>query len=437
MRKPRVLMFSPAFAPEFFSEAIVSSKLALAFLDAGWEVAVFTTAQGNGAGYVNDWSPPWLPLKEVRCAPSPGRMTGRLRQVPSMLRNVMTVRHPVSGSLWAERVAREAVILHRQQPFDLMLTRSTSCYAHLPAMLVKREVRIPWVANWNDPPGHLFPAPYHYPMPPLQRLFKDRYLRAAAQLADVNSFPSRELLDYLQEPLGLGAAKNAVVIPHVGLGQHGSVAGSLPGRFRIIHAGNLSRERDPSPFLRALAELVRENPQAGIEFEIIGHMDAEFSPLIEQLGLGGVVIRTPGLPFLECLRRMEQADALLLVEAPCARGIFFPSKLIDYVEVGRPVLALSPAGGVVERLVRDYGFGEFASLDDADAIRTGLNRLLVASRRQGACPYEFAGIRDRVAPGRIVADIAGAAGLEWDSGCAQAAETGRAGQDENAEAPHE
>lgn len=437
MQKPRVLMFSPAFAPEFFSEAIVSSKLALAFLDAGWEVTVFTTTQGNGAGYVNDWSPPWLPLQEVRRAPSPGHVTGRLRRVLLMLRNVMNVRHPVSGSLWAERVAREAVILHRQQPFDLMLTRSTSCYAHLPAMLVKREVRIPWVANWNDPPGHFFPAPYHYPMPPLQRFFKDRYLRAAAQLADVNSFPSPELMDYLREPLGLGVAKNAVVIPHVGLGRHGPAVRSAPDGFRIIHAGNLSRERDPSPFLRALAGLVRENPQAGIEFEIIGHMDPEFSPLIEQLGLGRVVVRTPGLPFLECLQRMERADALLLVEAPCASGIFFPSKLIDYVEVGRPVLALSPAGGVVDGLVGNYGFGEFASLEDADAIRIGLTRLFDASRRQGASQYEFAGIRDRVSPGRIVADIAGAAGLAWDSGCARVVRAGAACQDDNAESRHE
>lgn len=410
-RKPRALVFAPAFAPVFFSEALVNSKLALAMLNAGWEVNVFTAATRGGDAYAKDWSEPWFRLRELQYAVSPQATPGRLGRALTIVRNAIAVRHPVSGSLWAEAVARQALALHRERPFDVMLSRSTSCFAHLPAMLLRRELRIPWIANWNDPPGHLFPAPYSYPLSSAERFFKNRYLRAAAQMADVNSFPSRELMDYLRVPLGLERGGRSVVLPHVGLGRYGQSTLSRPGRFRISHAGNLSRERDPSSFLRALAGLVQAHPQVQIEFEIIGQMDDSFAPLITELGLDRVVLRTPGLPFLDCLRRLEESDALLLIEAPCAQGIFFPSKLVDYAEAGRPVLALSPEGGVVENLIRTYRFGEFAPVEQDEAIKSALNRLFAASQTQGPTEYDFAAIRDYTAPSRLVTEISAAAGL--------------------------
>lgn len=410
-RKPRALIFAPAFAPVFFSEALVNSKLALAMLDAGWDLTIFTVATTGGDAYANDWSEPWHRLRALQFSVSSPAPTGRLGRALTIARNVMAVRHPVSGSLWAETVARQALALHRERPFDIMLSRSTSCCAHLPALLLRRELNIPWIANWNDPPGHRFPAPYSYPLSPVHRFFKDRYLRAAAQMADVNSFPSRQLMDYLAAPLGLKRGGRSVVLPHVGLGRYGRAAVLQPGRFRISHAGNLSRERDPSHFLRALAWLVKAHPLVQIEFEIIGQMDESFAPLISELGLDTVVMRTPGLPFLDCLHRLEEADALLLIEAPCDQGIFFPSKLVDYAEVGRPVLALSPAGGVVEDLIRTYRLGEFAPVGQDDAIRSALDSLFTACQTTEPTKYHFAAIRDYIAPQRLVAELAAVAGF--------------------------
>jgi hypothetical protein len=63
------------------------------------------------------------------------------------------------------------------------------------------------------------------------------------------------------------------------------------------------------------------------------------------------------------LHRLEEADALLLIEAPCENVMFFPSKIVDYFEVGRPVLALSRKGGVVEALFWTCSFGEFAPVE--------------------------------------------------------------------------
>jgi len=58
-------MFSPAFAPLANPEAIVNSKLALAMLDAGWEVDIISRNLSGMTDYDygSGWVEPWLPLK--------------------------------------------------------------------------------------------------------------------------------------------------------------------------------------------------------------------------------------------------------------------------------------------------------------------------------------------------------------------------------------
>ncbi|HXY59428.1 MAG TPA: glycosyltransferase [Methylocystis sp.] len=411
-RPPRVLMFAPAFAPDFFSEALVNSKLALAMLDAGWEVVVFSAPGGDNV-YARGWSEPWSQLREIswNLPPTP-------RGVFVRLAAAICARHPISGSLWAERTARTAAALHAEKPFDLVLSRSTSCVAHLPALLFRarrRKESAPiWIANWNDPPGHRFPPPYDFPSPPLQRRLMDRYLRAAATAADANTFPSELLRDYLAEPLGLDAEgvpplRRGVVIPHVGLGWRPRAAPLADlSRFRVSHAGNLSRERDPTMFFAAFAKFAERHPEVRCEIEIVGQLDPAAEAAAAKLGLHERIRLVGGLPYMACLERLAAADLLLLLEAPCARGVFLPSKLIDYIEVGRPILAVSPRIGVVRELIEHHNFGLAAANDSAADIEAALERGFEERSQPNLCRARQRAIewmRDLVRPDRIVADI--------------------------------
>jgi glycosyltransferase involved in cell wall biosynthesis len=415
-RPPRVLMFAPAFAPSFFSEALVNSKLALAMLDAGWEVVVFA-APGGGKVYSSGWGEPWSRLEAVRRDPPDHQRSGLAGNAARLLGAIRTG-HPIGSASWADRAARAALELHREQPFDLALSRSTSCIAHLPAMLFRRrlgDAAPVWIANWNDPPSHRFPPPYCYPVPPLQRLLKDRYLRAAATTADVNTFPSEQLRDYLAEPLGLDTAdtpmlRRGLIIPHIGMGwRPGSAAAPAdPSRFRICHAGNLSRERDPTLLFKAFAKVAKRYPEIRCEIEIIGQLDPAFEAVAAEFGLTGVIRKITGMPFLDCLERLAEADLLVLIEAPCERGVFLPSKLIDYVEVGRPLLALSPSVGAVRDLIECHEFGWFAANDSEDEIEAALERSLDERYRQEAARARQDArerMADRVRPDRIIQDI--------------------------------
>jgi glycosyltransferase involved in cell wall biosynthesis len=178
--------------------------------------------------------------------------------------------------------------------------------------------------------------------------------------------------------------------------------------FRIAHAGNLSQERDPTALFRALATFAARHPDTHFEFEIIGGMDAGFEAAAKALGVGHMLRRRSGLPYLACLERLANADLQVMVEAPCEQGVFLPSKLTDYVEVGRPILAISPRVGVVRELIDACGFGVAATCDVEAEIEAALETCFVErdsaglGHRRSAAMEE---IREAVRPGRILADL--------------------------------
>ena len=78
----------------------------------------------------------------------------------------------------------------------------------------------------------------------------------------------------------------------------------------------------------------------------------------------------------------EDADVLVVIDAP-TRGPspFLPSKLVDYLPLGKPIFAITPRDGASATLVRSLG-GIVAPPDDDAAIRVAL-RDLIARWREG------------------------------------------------------
>jgi glycosyltransferase involved in cell wall biosynthesis len=246
------------------------------------------------------------------------------------------------------------------------------------------------------------------------RFFQDRYLRTAARSADVNTFPSAQLRDYLAAPLGLEdenlpAGRRGLVIPHIGIGYRPNRAHPRePNAFRICHAGNLSAERDPTPLFRALQKLAERNPDLILEFEIIGQINSAFETAAAELGIEKMLRIVPGMPYLACLDRLASADLQVLIEAPCDRGVFLPSKLADYNEVGQPILALSPRHGAVRDLIDQHGFGVFAANDSDEQVEAALAQCLEEHRETGAShprKSALAKMAELIAPARVVEQI--------------------------------
>jgi glycosyltransferase involved in cell wall biosynthesis len=170
----------------------------------------------------------------------------------------------------------------------------------------------------------------------------------------------------------------------------------------ITHVGTAYKTSSPQFYLDALdglPDLVRDN----IETRFIGRVtDAEqrqFENRKAEIKLLGF------MPQTEALRSMEDTDCLLVT---MTNDISLPGKLYEYMAARKPVIALSPTGGEVDRFMQETRAGWCVDYRDQESIQRLLMRLAEEKNRSGACEQRIADAEtiQRFARPRLVSDYA-------------------------------
>ena len=90
--------------------------------------------------------------------------------------------------------------------------------------------------------------------------------------------------------------------------------------------------------------------------------------MIEQYGLKDYVKVIPSIEYKKSLEMMADYDVAVIMEAPVKEGIFLPTKVGEYVNMGIPVFAISPDVGTLNDLFQHQVIGYFASVNSVDRI---------------------------------------------------------------------
>src|SRR5262245_45421592 len=178
--------------------------------------------------------------------------------------------------------------------------------------------------------------------------------------------------------------ERAHVIPQGHVGAIPPAAPPRSGPLRIVYTGRFyDGIRTPDTFLRSIAEANRASSlDRRLQVEFIGaHMD-RYEAVVRELGLSTIVRWAGRVSPAEARRRAAQADVLLVIDAASnGPSLFLPSKLIDYLPLGRPILAITPPQGPVADIIGELGY---IAVDPADAGRlTTTIRRLVADHESG------------------------------------------------------
>jgi hypothetical protein len=132
------------------------------------------------------------------------------------------------------------------------------------------------------------------------------------------------------------------------------------------------KERRVEPLFAGLERFLSTHPGAPIRVELAGRY-AGAMPEVPS-SLSGIVSFEPSMPPEAVQGWMAAADVALLIEADLEEGVFFPSKLSDYLAGSRPILALSPRRGVAADFLAAGG-GVLAGPEDVAGIAAALERL--------------------------------------------------------------
>jgi len=127
----------------------------------------------------------------------------------------------------------------------------------------------------------------------------------------------------------------------------------------MVHVGSIYGGRHPGRLVDSIARLLERGHLAAGKFRLrlIGSLEHDmpwlahsaFEPLVRA---GLIEYGNEVVPRLEAYRQMAEADYLLLLDVNAlGRGLQVPGKIFEYIRIGRPILAFTPSGSPVERIL--------------------------------------------------------------------------------------
>jgi glycosyltransferase involved in cell wall biosynthesis len=276
------------------------------------------------------------------------------------------LRRFVLGLLWlpddeqrfilpAFRTARAVL---RETPIDVVYTTAPYFSTHLVGLMLKRSARVRWVAEfrdpWTDQRAIQVPDPVAV-IEALHRWLERRCLRAADKVVAVTE-AARRLLAEKVPP----AQRGKFILALNGIDELSAPgAEASAGPRRIVYAGTFYYNRDPRPFLAALAAVRRRHglgPDA-LRVDLVGRCRSYDGLSVERMvaehGLADLVHFHDWMSNADAQAMLRSADLLFLIAL--SQPLQVPNKLYDYLGTRRPMLAVVDAGGETERMLREVG----------------------------------------------------------------------------------
>ncbi len=283
---------------------------------------------------------------------------------------------------WSRRSAQGAAewIGQNSGQIDVVATFGEPMSDHLVGLELKRRFGLPWLAHFSDPWAD---NPFRRFQPIAN--WRNRTLEARViEEADCIVFTSVETLEMVMGKYPEAWRTKARVLPHSFNPTDFAEPAPAPvgdGKLVLRYLGNFYGHRTPFPLFFALARLTADNPDEvrDLRIELVGSLPKwmRLHPVLKRLPPGLLTFQNP-TSYKQSLRLMQQSDLLLVIDAPAETSVFLPSKLVDYIGSGRPILGIVPSGAS-QKLIRRLG-GNTADPADPAEVDAALARSLEIAR---------------------------------------------------------
>ena len=280
-----------------------------------------------------------------------------------------TVFIPDARIAWLRKAAKVGVELVHKHNIQAIYSSSPPYTCALIARSIKRKTGLPWIAGFRDPWTEFLTTPDRWFLPAAI----DRSLeRSVFNEADMVECAWTGIID---DALRKYPHLNRSKFKHV---PNGYDASDFPNavyerndKFTITYTGSMYGRRTPKTFFDALDLLANQGliTPSDVHLRFVGRFGDEvlamfqssrFAPSIEIVGY---------VPLAESLGYVMKSEAsLLIVDDAKESAEIVPGKVYEYLGVGRPIIALAPAGSAIEALLVETSAGLSASQDNISGI---------------------------------------------------------------------
>lgn len=399
---PRILIACYYFPPMGMGGVQRPLKFAKYLPEFGWDVTVIAPDVGSYHQFdptllddlpatvrverVKPWTPDRLPFK-VRRQSSGIRGRGRIAPVLRRAWNQWT-RLPDDKVFYARQACRLAQRLHREKPFDVVLTTSPPPSIHHVGESLRSHVI--WVADFRDPwairAGDWGATPLHKA---INQKSMQRIVRSADRLIAVN--------DGIAATLAQHGPAHPVEIIHNGYDESDfadtSTASARDANFTIVCPGTFSEEFSPEPIFAAVRAWKNSGTQLTVRISHVGaSIGIDANAMADRCGLDAIFDEVGYLPHSQSIRAIVAADVIAIpIRDIQGSGAIVPGRIFEALRTLRPILLIAPLPGAAARLLQGVPGCWVVAPDDTGAGAAALHQIALLTR---------------TAPVRRIADIA-------------------------------
>jgi glycosyltransferase involved in cell wall biosynthesis len=252
----------------------------------------------------------------------------------------------------SRRIVREGV--------DLVYTTAPAFSTHIVGLLLRRAGNVRWIAEFRDPWTSDQPRRgQHAAVPALEvlnRWMERRCLARADVIVAVTESVGRQIAAKLPP-----AERGKIVVAMNGIHvlEPRRTSSGRSGPYRIVHTGSFYHDRDPRPFLEALAGWMRDSRLGAgdVLVDFAGrcrhYADVSVEQIVHELGLDEIVHFHDWLAHEAAQEMLREADLVLLLARSQPAQV--PNKLFDYLGARAPILAVVDEGGESASILNAVG----------------------------------------------------------------------------------
>ncbi len=301
---------------------------------------------------------------------------------------------------WKHEAVKAGRKLLQEEKFDVILSTAPPYTCHLIGAALSQEFDIPLVLDyrdaWVDNPLHFYITPLHKMV---HQNLEKKVLRRSNRIITIN----RRIKELMIRRYRFLSYNDIAIIPQGYDPEDFHVENTLKlpfsDRMRFTYAGTFYRNRTPRYFLKALSELIKEQPKLKnrIEAVFIGAFRKENLALIDSLGLKDIVKVFGYLDHKSTVRYLITSDVLwLTIGNGKGEDMVSTGKLYEYIGSRKPILGLVP-DGVARSTIAECGAGKVLNPDDVPGIKRAIYEYCQLWERNllPEVPFEFARSFDR------------------------------------------
>lgn len=252
---------------------------------------------------------------------------------------------------------------------DIIYSRSYPMSAALLALKVKQSLGVPWIMHLSDPWAD---SPYG-----INDVRNHADEAKCFAHADLITLTTSAQVEHYRKKYPAFAEKITVspnVMPEPET-QRTTPTGDL---LHMVFAGNLYGARSAEPLIRVIELLRSTRPELLAKLRIDVYGKAQ-EPALSQLQSVKAALKHHGaVSFAQAYAAQRAADVILTIEPELDHPLgnsFLPSKVLESLALGKPLLAITPSGSETETLCRE-GYGWAVAPSDTEALATRIATLV-------------------------------------------------------------